>query len=305
MNLTIAIPTFKNKKEQLERCFSSISGMNVKVLICVDELDESYFQMVQQTAYECKIDAEVFMIQNKGLFDARRNLINRIKTPWMLFIDADDYFTPDFVDFVNNFKPNYKWDIYTTECNVLGERNNFKFSKDKTVIDKIKSGHNCMMWGKFIQTKILKTTYSLLPSYPCGLFYGEETPQTFAFKYFKIKNLPVKSINYTDEGATAIKVITDINAWKRLLSIVYLTDFYGVAYIKEALTERLKTVDMSIGKEAISLLRRAMNKAELAEQIILDNERHGISVQESALYLFGMKDPLHLDEVLSHEEKEF
>lgn len=299
MNLTIAIPTYHNTKEQLERCFSSIAGMDVKVLICVDALDETYFQMVQQTAYECKIDAEVFMIQNKGLFDARRNLINRIKTPWMLFIDADDYFTPAFVDFVNSFKPNAKWDVYTTGCNVIGETNNFKHAKDETVLSKVESGKNSLMWGKFIKTKILKETYSLLPSYPCGLFYGEEIPQTYAFKFFKIKNLEIKSINYTDEGSTSLKVITSIEKWKKLLSIVYLTDFYGLDYIKAVMTERLKTVDVSIGKEAISLLRRAMNKAELAEKIILDNQNKGISVQESALNLFGENDPLRFYEVLT------
>lgn len=299
MNLTIAIPTYHNTKEQLKRCFSSIAGMDSNILVCVDDDSAEYFKLVQQCAYESKINPVIIQQKNSGLFSARRTLANNTETAWMMFIDADDYFTPAFVDFVNSFNPNAKWDVYTTGCNVIGETNNFKHAKDETVLSKVESGKNSLMWGKFIKTKILKETYSLLPSYPCGLFYGEEIPQTYAFKFFKIKNLEVKSINYTDEGSTSLKVITSIEKWKKLLSIVYLTDFYGLDYIKAVMTERLKTVDASIGKEAISLLRRAMNKAELAEKIILDNQNKGISVQESALNLFGENDPLRFYEVLT------
>lgn len=304
MYLTIAIPTYRNTKEQLLRCFCSLSGIcQADILVCIDDESQDYNKLVKDCICEAGIKAETLTQKNRGTFHARRNLVNNTKTSWIFFLDADDYFTPQFIDFVNTFKPNYKNDLYTTKCQVTGEYNNFKHADAKNAVEQVESGKNGLMWGKFIKTELIRQTYSFLPEYPCGLFLGEEVPQTHAFKYFKSKTLNIQSICYTDEGTTAIKVITDIVAWKKMLSMIYLVDWYGTEYIKKYLTERLKTVDVSIGKQAISLLRRAMNKAELAEKIFLDNQRHGKPVHQTALELFGNSDPLKYSEVLDHDFK--
>ncbi|MCQ2598182.1 MAG: glycosyltransferase family 2 protein [Treponema sp.] len=296
--ITIAIPTYKNTAEQLKRCFTSLQNLKgVDVLICVDDDSAEYNKLVKQTAYECGIAPVIIQQKNKGVFAARKNLCNSCSTSWIFFLDADDYITSEFVYFIKNFQPNNKYDLYTTQCEIVGKSNNFNFT-NKEVRKCVENGNNNLMWGKFIKTAILKKTYEMLPEYPCGLFFGEEIPQTWAFSFFNKKSLNIKSICYSDEGTTAIKTITNIERWKKLLSVVYLLDWYGLPYIKQLLTERLKTVDPTIGKQAISLLRRTMNKAEIANNIFIENERNGKSVHETSLELFGNSDPLNLREVL-------
>lgn len=301
--VTIAIPTYKNTEEQLKRCFSSLSGLKgVDVLVYVDDDSEEYFALVRRCAEECRIEPAMIQNKNQGLFNARKTLCNNCNTSWIFFLDADDYITSEFVYFINNFQPNNKYDLYTTQCEVIGKSNNFNFM-DKEAKKNVESGNNNLMWGKFIKTSILKKTYEMLPEYPCGLFLGEEVPQSWAFQFFYKKSLNIKSVCYTDEGTTAIKVIKDIEKWRKLLSVVYLLDWYGLPYIKALLTERLKIVDSTIGKEAISLLRRTMNKAEIAERIFIENQKKGISVHETSIELFSNADPLNFREVLEQNER--
>lgn len=298
MWLTICVPTYNNTKEQLTRLFTSLCGINAEILVLADTDNRDYINLVSSCVYDCHLNAKVISGKNKGLFNARRTLVKNCFTSWLFFVDADDYVTQDFVSFVNSWTPSAKYDVYKTKCECLGERNNFKNRAGKKGCSDVESGDNSLMWGKFIKTKVLKETYDLLPSYPCGLFYGEEVPQTFAFKVLKSKLLNIKTICYTDEGATSIKVIDSIEAWRKLLSIVYLVDWYGTKYIQAVLISRMKLVDVSISKQAISLYRRAMHKAEKAEQIFREKENDGQSVHDTALQLFGNSDPLNFAEVL-------
>lgn len=302
--ITVCIPTYHNTKAQLERCFESVSTLsnNVPVLICVDDDDRNYINLVSSCVYSCKVNARILTQKNRGCFAARKRMVQECSTSWIFFLDADDYLTPEFISYLDTFQPNQKYDLYTTRCICLGDNNNFRHRKNVQGVEDVESGQHLMMWGKIIKTKLLQETYKLLPEYPCGLFYGEEIPQAWAFKFFKQKHLNISSICYTDEGETSVHVIDSIRSWKKFLSVVYLVDWYGVAYIKELLTQRLMTVDRTIGKEAISLLRRTMNKAEKAQQIFFERQSQGISFHETALELFGNSDPLNLVEVLGDDK---
>ena len=93
LDITIAIPV-KNEEVNLKKCLQAIGEDFVKKVII---LDSGSTDRTKDIA--CNFGAEVVDFYWNGKFPKKRNWYLRnheIKTKWVLFLDADEYLTPEF-----------------------------------------------------------------------------------------------------------------------------------------------------------------------------------------------------------------
>jgi len=93
LNLTIALPT-KNEERNLPECLRAIGRDFAKRVVL---LDSGSTDRTREIAAE--FGAEVLDFRWNGRFPKKRNWFLREHTPeteWVLFLDADEFLTPDF-----------------------------------------------------------------------------------------------------------------------------------------------------------------------------------------------------------------
>lgn len=93
MNYSVIIP-HKNCPELLQRCLNSIPLRDdLEVIIVDDHSDESITKDVSFPGKNRDNTFVVFLTENKGAGYARNIGIEKSKGKWLLFADADDYYT--------------------------------------------------------------------------------------------------------------------------------------------------------------------------------------------------------------------
>jgi glycosyltransferase involved in cell wall biosynthesis len=93
LDITIAIPV-KNEEINLPKCLAAIGGNLVRNVVV---LDSGSTDRTKQIAHE--FGAEVVDFVWDGKFPKKRNWYLRthqVRTKWILFLDADEYLTPEF-----------------------------------------------------------------------------------------------------------------------------------------------------------------------------------------------------------------
>ena len=91
-NITIVIPV-KNEAKNLLRCIEAVRSMGPVVVVDSGSTDDT--QAVAQAA-----GAEVLDFEWDGQFPKKRNWTLRnydFKTKWVLFLDADEFVSPEFI----------------------------------------------------------------------------------------------------------------------------------------------------------------------------------------------------------------
>ena len=98
--LTVVIPV-KNEEKNLPECLESVKGLEHVVVVDSGSTDST-----------CDIAArygrEVVQFKWNGQFPKKRNWMLRnykFETPWVMFLDADERMTPDFVDELSRTLP--------------------------------------------------------------------------------------------------------------------------------------------------------------------------------------------------------
>jgi len=97
---TVIIPTF-NRAEDLNRCLNSLQRQtysNFKVIVCDDGSIDNTRQIVSQ--YEDKLNLSYFYRENWGGPARPRNIgIENTSTNWIFFLDSDDYFAENKIEY--------------------------------------------------------------------------------------------------------------------------------------------------------------------------------------------------------------
>lgn len=122
---TVIIPYYK-KREYIERCLDSVLNQTYKnyEIILIDDGSADDIKNLISTKYKESVQ---FVEQtNQGVSVARNRGIEMTKTPYVLFLDADDALHPQFFEFVHQ---------------VIQENKNFKiigahYSQDKNILKK-------------------------------------------------------------------------------------------------------------------------------------------------------------------------
>lgn len=116
---TIIIP-HKNCPDLLKRCVDSIPVRDdVQIIVVDDNSDEDKKPSIERKGVEVVLlDAE----SSKGAGRARNVGLKRAKGKWLLFADADDYYTDKLSNFLDKYADDDTTDVVYLNANVFNEK---------------------------------------------------------------------------------------------------------------------------------------------------------------------------------------
>lgn len=165
---TIIIP-HKNIPSLLQRCLDSIPLRDdIQIIVVDDNSDSSIVDFKQFPGYN-RINTEIYLTkENKGAGYARNVGITYAKGTWIIFADADDFFTPDLLSICDSYKDSiYDMIIFDT-CSAFSDSLQ-ETEKREDIIDSYlnKLDENILryvshtVWGKMFRRKIISDNHIL------------------------------------------------------------------------------------------------------------------------------------------------
>lgn len=127
--LSIIVPVYKIKEVYLKRCLNSLGNQNRKDY-CVIIIDDGSPDKCGEICDTYVANSSLFKVihqENCGVSVARNRGIDMVTTPWLTFVDPDDWVEPDFVTTLAELKDNNA-DIVMYNCYQEFERKTIKNS---------------------------------------------------------------------------------------------------------------------------------------------------------------------------------
>ena len=167
INYTIIIP-HKNSTELLQRCLNSIPRRCDIQIIVVDDNSDS--DKIDFTQFPCLNDPSVEIIfskEGKGAGFARNTGLAKACGKWILFADADDYFTGDFLEHLDKYIDSdydliyfgiYHQKIKNQEPYIFAHKNSDRLMREainEQKYDEYKY-RSYVPWGKIIKLALIK-----------------------------------------------------------------------------------------------------------------------------------------------------
>lgn len=103
MKYTIIVTVY-NKEKYLDRCLETICNQtynNYSIIIVNDGSTDNSEDIIKKYQKNCKID--YYKKENTGIADTRNFAIQKVKTPYFLFVDADDYIALDLIENIDKY----------------------------------------------------------------------------------------------------------------------------------------------------------------------------------------------------------
>lgn len=173
MKYTIIITVY-NKEKYIERCIKSAldqSYKNYEIIVVNDGSTDNSENIINK--YKNKI--KYYYKENTGIADTRNYAINKVKTKYFLFIDADDYIKPDLLEQVDKYD---NYDVLSFDAINIDEKNN----KTRDIKKPIHNGNGQDYFKKLVKHKSEFTV-------PWGYIYNTSFFKNNDFKYPKGKIL--------------------------------------------------------------------------------------------------------------------
>ena len=137
--ISIIIPAY-NSELTLSRCLNSLveqTNKDFEVVIVDDGSIDKTYEII--SSFFLKLDIRYYYQKNSGVSAARNLGIEMSNSEYLCFLDADDYYEPNFIEeFLLAINP--KYDIYIGEYNVIG---NNKFYNDKYILNNLPIEGEC------------------------------------------------------------------------------------------------------------------------------------------------------------------
>lgn len=175
MKLSIVIPIF-NSEKYLNKCIDSIfkyHKANIEVILINDGSTDKSLEICKQ--YESKYSNIVLINKkNEGQGIARNYGIKVATGDYITFVDSDDFFEDDVLDYINDYIEKQKLDFYIFNWNyvfndkkIKNVRNDkvqlfykedmkFKLFLDNMVWPNKENSYGSAVWAKFYNLKIIK-----------------------------------------------------------------------------------------------------------------------------------------------------
>lgn len=206
---------------------------------------------------------------NNAVYYAKRKLVHAIKESLCCIIDCDDEFTKEFADYCKTHKYNYCYSLYLFGANCIGS-NSMAYTGDKARLEAFQTGNHLCVWGKIIQTKVIKSAYELLPKYQYKFIYGEENLVVSLIRTMPTKTVNLKMLNYYEGGMSTVDKIKTVEHFRKFLTAVYLATIDGGETVISYVQSRLPLCEESIITECKHLFIRYVNAVKkLSDMIIL------------------------------------
>lgn len=147
--ISIIVPVY-NAALYLNRCIESIMNQTYKnfELILIDDGSTDYSGTICDNYAKCDNRVKVYHKSNGGPSSSRNLGIEMSSSEWIVFVDADDYISPDYVE---NFFKYGELDLYTQIIQ------GFYVFDEKGIVDKT---NKSLTLSKYIYTNIESKKYS-------------------------------------------------------------------------------------------------------------------------------------------------
>ena len=162
INFSIIIP-HKNTPILLQRCLDSIPRRDdIQIIIVDDNSDYKTVNFENFPGINDSFAETIFLKESKGAGFARNEGLKRAKGKWILFADADDYFTVNFIMQLDKYT-NSDFDLIYFGIYRLSKKSNTDFKYETLMNDATKKGKYdaykytaYVPWGKMIKLSLIK-----------------------------------------------------------------------------------------------------------------------------------------------------
>ena len=149
INYSIIIP-HKNCPDLLQRCLNSIPVVpDIQIIIVDDNSDNDIVDFNNFPGKE-RINTEIYFTkEGKGAGYARNIGLERVKGKWVLFADADDYFTEDFYSIISDYKNSENDIVFFSATSIYpetGEKANRHLAIEESVHKCIAGDEDCIRY---------------------------------------------------------------------------------------------------------------------------------------------------------------
>ncbi len=105
MKISVIIPTYKPRKDYLEKCLDSLFGQTFshdefEIFIVLNGCNEPYLELIESTVsqYDGSIQVHIVQTDCPGQSNARNMAMDMSKAPYICFIDYDDWVSPSYLE---------------------------------------------------------------------------------------------------------------------------------------------------------------------------------------------------------------
>lgn len=100
-SVTVIIPTYR-PEDYLAQCLDSLDLQTLakdyfRVIIVLNGDRDPYWSMINNWCESKALRYELIYTQTKGVSNARNIALDKVSTPFVAFIDDDDYVSPDYL----------------------------------------------------------------------------------------------------------------------------------------------------------------------------------------------------------------
>lgn len=206
MKYSIIITTY-NSEKYIKRCLDSIINQTIKifeVIIIDDGSTDNTKNIIKPYLKEKYI--KYYYKENTGVADSRNYGIKKVKTPYFLFIDSDDYVESNLIETINKYD---NYDLLSFKA--------YKADKKGNIIEKLNKNVPNISNGEQYLTKLMENRRLNFFLVPWGYVYNLDFWKKNHFKYSK---------DYVMEDAGLIPII--ILSAKNIVTL----DYYGYYYVQ-------------------------------------------------------------------------
>lgn len=171
MKYTIIVTVY-NKEKYIERCLKSACNQTYKdyqVIVINDGSIDNSEKIIKK--YQKKYKFKYYYKKNTGIADTRNFAIEKVKTDYFLFLDADDYISLDLLNTIDKYD---KYDVLSFNAIKLDENQVFLKKMNKPIF----KGSGKDFFIKLIKDKCEFTV-------PWGYIYNTEYFKSHEFTYPK------------------------------------------------------------------------------------------------------------------------
>ncbi|MCC4346848.1 glycosyltransferase family 2 protein [Limosilactobacillus reuteri] len=154
--ISIIIPAY-NVEKSIKKCLDSLLSQTFskfKIYIVNDGSTDNTLKILRSYKNNSKI--EVINQKNQGVSVARNNALIRVKTPYIAFVDADDYVKKDYLTHLIQGFSDRSIDLVIDQikCDV----STIKVVKADQIMSQLfkKDGLGGFLWNKLFRTNIIK-----------------------------------------------------------------------------------------------------------------------------------------------------
>jgi len=208
--ITVIVPVF-NGIEYLDRCVDSVllqQTKEIELLLIDDGSTDGSLEKIRALEVAHPEIIKVFSHPNKGVANTRNEGIERATGKYILFLDQDDYFDPDYIKTFFNAAEEARADVVIGGYRRPDKDGKIRFTVRPTDEEYIRY-KNLQAWAKIHRTAFLQENHILLFHNPIG----EDIPFTLRENALAERSVVIDYVGYNwyyNESSVSLTIQTGL-----------------------------------------------------------------------------------------------